>query len=1133
MRQVKILIASFLLIPFIGLAQFSDDFTDGDFTSNPTWDGNTSDFIVNGSNQMQLNGNSVDGGISYISTSSEAMYTASWEFYVKMEFNPSSTNFCSVYLTSNNSDLTAATQGYFVKIGNTADEISLYRQDDGSASVIIDGVDDRIDMDPVDLRVKVTRDFDGNWTLMTDTLGGTDYFTEGTVFDDTYSSSDYFGVYCKYTSTRWNLFYFDDFVVTGDPYTDIDAPEYQSYQILDDQNIVLFFNEDLDATTALDASNYLINNSIGNPQTVTFYESNNSQVLLELATALSSPAEYTLQYENIEDLNSNVITADSFDFSYMAIEAGMIVINEIMADPTPAVLLPEVEFVEIYNTTEYTINLEDWTYQIGSTEKTIPSYSLGGGEYLILCDEDDIALFESYGNTLGIASFPLITNGGQTIIIYDTTMNVIDEVTYSDAWYQDSNKEEGGWTLEKIDPTNTCSPQTNWIASNNYNGGTPGEINSVYAINNDTVAPEILSVSVSASNELTVIFSEPTDTTESLTLSKYDITPDFGTPIFAMVNPENSNEILIQYAVSFAENVNYELTVESIPDFCGNIMIRQTVPFIIYTASPYDLLITEIMADPDPVVLLPEAEYIEIYNSTEYDLDLSDWTISAGSTERTIDFGLIESEGYMVLCDDGDVYLFEDELNVVAVDGFPSLTNGGATLTLRDDEGRVIHTITYSDTWYNDNFKAEGGYSLEMIDLNNPCEGALNWTASEDISGGTPSAENSVIGDNPDIISPYPVAAEVIAPDTVVVYFSETLQESFANNTDNFEVSQFGNPSWISAAEPDFATIKMKFDGEFETGTVYYLNITDSVRDCIGNLVVENTSIRFGIADSVQTGDLVINEILFNPFSGGSDFVEIYNNSDRLVDLKKLWLVSLDELGEVKYSYQMTEISRLLLPGEFCAVSEDIQFLTDNYYIIYPENLYEIDDVPSMPDDEGTIIVSDRYQNYIDEVYYTDDQHYKLLASDDGVSLERINYDTPSDEESNWHSAAQDAGFATPGYVNSQYSSEIVSESTISVTPEAFSPDNDGVDDRLTISYNLDEPGYTATMAIYGSGGNFITYIKNNEMLGVEGTLFWDGFDNGNNICQPGIYILYVEMFNLTGNKIVKKIPFVLSVKVN
>jgi hypothetical protein len=68
-------------------------------------------------------------------------------------------------------------------------------------------------------------------------------------------------------------------------------------------------------------------------------------------------------------------------------------------------------------------------------------------------------------------------------------------------------------------------------------------------------------------------------------------------------------------------------------------------------------------------------------------------------------------------------------------------------------------------------------------------------------------------------------------------------------------------------------------------------------------------------------------------------------------------------------------------------------------------------------------------------------------------------------------------------------------------------------------------------MAIYNSDGKFITYILNNEMLAMEGNLFWDGFDNGNNICPIGIYILYVEMFNLTGSKVVEKHAVVLSKK--
>ncbi|MBN2778282.1 MAG: lamin tail domain-containing protein [Bacteroidales bacterium] len=1130
---MKIFAVVFIFLSFASFCQINDDFLDGDFTANPEWTGNTSEFIVNGSNELQLNGNSTEGGTSYLSTVSQSFYDAEWEFLVKFGFNPSSTNYCNVYLSSDQANMTNASMGYFVKIGNTADEVSLYRRDASGSTMIIDGIDKRLDMTNVNVRVKVTRDFDGNWTLMSDTLGGTSYFTEGSVFDNTYLNSQHFGFECIYTSTRWDKFFFDDIIVSGDPYIDTDAPVLLSHQIIDNQNIILTFNEDLDATTALNTSNYLINNGIGTPSSVSFYGGLNSKVLLELANSLVSPGEYILYYQDIEDLSSNIIEDGTIEFSFLEFEPGMIVINEIMADPTPVVELPDAEFVELYNTSEYGIDLKDWTYQIGTSVKDLPSFYLASGEYVILCHEDNVALLESYGNTLGVPSFPLITNGGQTITLFDTAGIVIDAVSYSDTWYQDSYKAEGGWTLEKIDPTNTCSPQTNWIASNDNSGGTPGRINSVYAENNDTQAPVVLSVAVTAANELTVTYNEPTDTAQSLILTKYSVSPDFGNPIFAMTNPDDSKKIILQYSASFVENTNYVMTVEDIPDFCGNILTTQNIPFIIYNANPYDVVICEIMADPDPVVLLPEVEYIELYNSTEYDLDLSNWTISAGSTIRTLGLTIVEAGGYVVLCHIDDVNLFDENISISGVESFPSLTNGGTVLTLKDDKENVVHTIHYSDTWYGDNFKKEGGYSLEMIDVNNPCEGVENWIATNDIRGGTPGEQNSVYSNgNPDLTSPYPFACEAIAPDTVIVYFNETLQESFANNTINFEIAQFGNPTWIEAAEPDFSVIKMKFTAEFEIGTVYYLSVLDSIRDCFGNMVLDNTSIRFAIADSVHQGDVVINEILFNPFSGGSDFVELYNNSDCVLDLKKLWIMNEDESGAIKDVYQLTEISRLLLPGEFCAVSEDIQFLTDNYYIMYPENLYEVSNIPSMSDDEGNIIIADRYQTYIDEVSYTDDQHYKLLASDDGVSLERINYDSPSSDPSNWHSAAQDAGFATPGYVNSQYSDLIVSESVIAVSPEAFSPDNDGVDDRLTISYNLDEPGYTATIAVYGSGGNFITYLKNNEMLGMQGELFWDGFDNGNNICPPGIYIVYFELFNLTGNKIVEKIPVVLSVKI-
>lgn len=1127
MRKIFFII---LFFPLISFAQFSDDFSDGDFTANPAWAGNTEKFTIDASNQLQLYENPQADGTSYLSTASGAINNASWEFIVKLAFNPSSSNYCEVYLCSNNSNLSAVTSGYFVKIGNTADEVSLYRKDATSSTMIIDGTDGRLNTTAVNVRIKVTRDVDGNWALMSDTLGGTDYYTEGSsVLDNTYFSSTYFGVRCVYTSTRSQHFFFDDFIVTGDAFVDDIQPLLLSSQVIDFQHFLMEFNEELDSESALDVNNYSVNNGIGNPAGVTFYNSDPSKVLLEFSSSFVSGTHYILQYQNIADLSLNPIVPGNIPFSYIDFVEGMVVINEIMADPDPPIGLPNAEYVELYNNSDYTIDLTNWTYTIGTSSKTLSSYQLGAGEYLILCHTNYVLEFESFGNTLEIASFPLITNSSQTIVLKDNEGQEIDRVSYSDTWYQDSNKKNGGWSLEKIDPSNTCSPQTNWIASNNEFGGTPGTINSVFAINNDIIAPEVLSINVTAGNELTVVFSESVDTLTSLVLTNYDVSPDFGNPVYAVADPSNESAVILQFSSSFSENLNYSITVSNIADWCGNIMTEQTAGFILYNPADYDIIITEIMADPDPVVLLPDAEYIELYNRTAYDLDLTNWTISAGTTTRALPYCVIPSNEYLILCHQDNQALFDDLLNIAGIESFPSLTNSGTSLTLRDKNNNVVHTVTYSDTWYQDNFKKNGGYSLEMIDLNNVCEGEKNWKASKHISGGTPGTLNSINGNNPDIILPYPIAAEAIMSDTLVVYFSEILKAEFANDITNFEVEEFGNPVWISAAEPDFSTITMKFDGEFEIGRLYYLLIKDSVQDCAGNKVLANSSFRFAIADSVVEGDIVINEILFNPLSDGDDFVELYNNSDKILDLKHLWFCNKDELGDIKDSYVISTISRLLEPGEYCAISENTEFLADNYYIPYSQNLFECQNLPSLADDEGNILVSDRFLNEIDIVYYTDDQHYQLLASQDGVSLERINFNRSSADKSNWHSASQTAGFATPGYKNSQFSSEIVTETTINLSPDVFSPDNDGYNDRLTISYKLDEPGYTATMAIYSSDGKFITYILNNQMLGMEGNLFWDGFDKGNNACPVGIYILYVEMFNLTGEKIAEKHAIVLS----
>ena len=74
------------------------------------------------------------------------------------------------------------------------------------------------------------------------------------------------------------------------------------------------------------------------------------------------------------------------------------------------------------------------------------------------------------------------------------------------------------------------------------------------------------------------------------------------------------------------------------------------------------------------------------------------------------------------------------------------------------------------------------------------------------------------------------------------------------------------------------------------------------------------------------------------------------------------------------------------------------------------------------------------------------------------MSLERVNPNRPSNERSNWHSAAASVGYATPAYKNSQYSDDLYTDE-ITIEPAYFSPDNDGFQDLLDICFNFKNPG--------------------------------------------------------------------------
>ncbi len=144
--------------------QWTDQFADGNFTEAPEWSGETTKFEITGE-VLHLNDPSASGS-AYLSISSDVVANAIWEFYVEISENPSSSNFARIYLMADQADVSGDVNGYFVMVGGSQDEVSLYRQDRSATTKIIDGADGRVDDKPVQINVQVTRDTQGNWEVL-------------------------------------------------------------------------------------------------------------------------------------------------------------------------------------------------------------------------------------------------------------------------------------------------------------------------------------------------------------------------------------------------------------------------------------------------------------------------------------------------------------------------------------------------------------------------------------------------------------------------------------------------------------------------------------------------------------------------------------------------------------------------------------------------------------------------------------------------------------------------------------------------------------------------------------------------------------------------------------------------------
>lgn len=531
--------------------------------------------------------------------------------------------------------------------------------------------------------------------------------------------------------------------------------------------------------------------------------------------------------------------------------------------------------------------------------------------------------------------------------------------------------------------------------------------------------------------------------------------------------------------------------------------------------GPASVIISEIMADPSPIVRLPAREYLELYNRTGDQINLKNWSLSDGITKSIFPDAVIAPRSYMILCQREDTVVFKGYGKTTGLKSFPALTNEGKVLFIRDSKGTLIHGIKYSSGWYGDILKSGGGWSLEIIDTDYPFFEDGNWHASRSPEGGTPGRINSVSGSNKDII--FSGIENVFPEDSsrVRIRFSETVTY-LTTGTGNIQIDGSEIDTLLSA-DPLLREYTALLSQPLRKGVIYQLHARNDVTDFAGNRMDRN-EFSFGLPERVTPGNILFNEILFNPLPDEPDFIEFYNSSEKTVNTVDLLLVSVnDELHDTSSVVPVSAENHCLIPCNYNVITSDKRTLLMRFSTSDQHNIFEIPSLPSMPDDKGHLILFNRNLEKIDELFYYEEMHYSLLSGNEGISLEKVATDGNSADKTLWHSASESSGWGTPGAPNSVLTEHSERGDKINLSTARITPDNDGYEDFLVIDFKLHGLGNILSIDIFDEAGRFVKRLTDNLLAGYEATIVWNGTAEDGKLVGTGIYILLVKIFNENG----------------
>ncbi|MDZ7806419.1 MAG: lamin tail domain-containing protein [Gracilimonas sp.] len=909
---------------------------------------------------------------------------------------------------------------------------------------------------------------------------------------------------------------------------DVIAPNIVNLNVIDESTLQVLFTERIQLSSAENIANYELTapteiaDQVPPISSVTFLEPDT--VIIQFQYSLPKQdlgATYELSIQDQADIFGNIAGSLSRLFFLIDIQeadSGDVVINEFMYDPAIAYS----EFIELYNKSDKNIDLQNWTLNDNTgNRRTIANSNteLVQGGYVILVP--DSSLYDQFSDknilVLGTA-FPSLNNSSDDIVIRDQNGTLIDSLTYLSDWGGDQV------SLERLDPVAPSIYSENWGDSPSPDLATPGTLNDIAP---DTDPPLIIQAFTVGTDTLRLRYNERIQTGPATNTSNYTISPNIS--IDAILQTEG-NVISIALSSTLTDGTIYSISIQDQLDIFGNLQSTANVniEFTQFSnALPGDIIVNEILYRR---LTGDSPEFVELYNQSAKNFDLSNWTFADAANSTTLPFGTqIKSGEYLILTDTENFTAAKTQTingmlngNVVYLPRFPSLNDNDDVVVIKNGSGMVIDSVSYKNNWGGDS----PGVSLERKDPLSASNDLNNWASSIAQSGNTAGTQSSVF--EPDQDPPQVIFAKTIDNDRISLIFSEFVVPN------NAILSV--NESSLSIYDFDPDNGNQIIAGPVAAGLGKALNLSISnIEDYRGNV---SNELSIEVSQPLTPGSVVINEIMFDPLADSEDnlpdqteYIELYNRSDYAISLEGLFLHDApDENNEVR---------------PIDPVSSQYKWIpSNNYVLIYAEDqatefdnsrlakFFEISGSTeefkiridrsslSLASTDDAIYIADSTKVAIDSVFYDESWHNPNLFDTDGVALERIDPNGPGNDDSNWSSSTRVNG-GTPAEQNSIY--QIAGSTPVATglafTPNPFSPDDDGFEDNLFLNYKLDESDYLLRVRIFDRYGRQVKQLADGKPAGFEGSLIWDGLTDERKKNRVGIYIILFEAYNSANGK--------------